>query len=87
MLAATATSCSLQLGVIRQHAVITRRHADPASAVEALVRSGRTMEHPAVLGTVPGAPPIKFYAGAPLVASNGYRYGSLCALLPAGHVC
>ena len=44
-------------------------------------KDGRFASHP----YVKGEPGIRFYAGAPLVASNGHRLGTMCdcmTLLP-----
>jgi hypothetical protein len=34
---------------------------------------------------VNGDPPVRFYCGTPLVASNGHRLGTLCFADPAPH--
>ena len=34
---------------------------------------------------VNGDPPVRFYAGTPLVASDGHRLGTLCFADPAPH--
>ena len=36
--------------------------------------------HPLVVDPGPGEQGLRFYAGCPLVASNGFRLGSLCVL-------
>ncbi|MCJ2047184.1 GAF domain-containing protein [Methylobacterium sp. J-078] len=41
-----------------------------------LTRDARTRANPLVAG----APHIRFYAGAPLIASNGHGLGSLCVI-------
>ena len=51
--------------------------AHATSYLEVYSRVCRARDHPAVISPQPGQPPLRFYAGAPLVASNGYRLGSL----------
>lgn len=48
--------------------------------VEDLAKDRRFSCSPLVLDPSPGTEAIRFYAGCPLVASNGHRLGSLCVL-------
>ncbi|SIS84713.1 Signal transduction histidine kinase [Roseivivax lentus] len=51
--------------------------SDNVMVVPDMTKDPRFRNHPMV---VPGSPGARFYAGAPLVLSSGYRFGSLCAL-------
>ncbi|QFS81379.1 MULTISPECIES: GAF domain-containing sensor histidine kinase [unclassified Roseivivax] len=51
--------------------------SDEVMVVPDMTLDPRFKAHPMV---VPGSPGARFYAGVPLVLSNGYRFGSLCAI-------
>ena len=51
--------------------------SDEPMVVPDMTKDPRFAQHPMV---VPGSPEARFYAGVPLVLSNGFRFGSLCAL-------
>lgn len=67
--------------VPREHSFCT--HAIEASGpmvVEDLSEDERFAGNPYVGGSQAGTPPLRFYAGAPLVSPEGYRLGTVCAL-------
>ena len=62
----------------REHAFCDQAIAEPGvvTIVEDTTRDARYAAHPLVTG----APHIRFYAGAPLVAASGHALGTLCAI-------
>jgi len=65
----------------RRHSFCTHAIEDEGPmVVENLHRDERFRNNPYVDGRAADVPPLRFYAGAPLVTAEGYRLGTVCTL-------
>ena len=65
----------------RRHSFCTHAlESEDPLVVENLRRDERFQDNPYVDGRAADVPPLRFYAGAPLVTPEGYRLGTVCTL-------